>query len=118
MDFTKVVLSCLREGEGVEGFDLPMRYPLKPGREFKRVIFPQSVKLGTPRIIWYVESKISSSNNWAALRAAAAQLSRNGVSKNAITLNIHRFLRNFPPQVKVVSGQEIPDKEKNLIRLR
>jgi hypothetical protein len=73
--------------------------------------------LGTPLIVWYVESKTSSSNNWASLRAAAAQLLRNGVNKNAITSNIHRFLSNYPPQVKIVSGQEIPDREKNIIRL-
>lgn len=117
MNFTKVVLSCLHEGEGVEGFDLPIRYPLKPGHVFKRVIFPPSLRLGTPRIIWYVVSKVSYSDKWATLRAATAQLSRNGIKRNAISQNLYPFLSNYPSQVKTVSGQEIPDKEKNIIQL-
>ena len=117
MNFTGIVLSCLFEGEGVEGYDLPVRYPLKDGYVFKRVIFPPSLKLGTPRIVWYVVSKATYSDKWAALRAAAAQLSRNGIKQNAISQNLYPFLNNYPPQTKTVSGQEIPDREKNIIRL-
>jgi hypothetical protein len=118
MNFKELVLRCLLEGDGVEGYDLPIRYPLVSGRDYKKVTFPASFKYGTKPKVWYIETNITASNSWAIYRAAAAQLKRDGVSQDQITQKIHKFVRDFPPTVKLINTQEIPDNTLNVIKLK
>lgn len=118
MNFTEAVLYYLKEGDGVEGYDLPIRYPLAPGRDYKKVTFPASLKYGTKIKVWYVEVKTTASNNWAIYRAAAAQLKRDGVPQKHISQKLYKFVKDFPPTVKLIDTQEIPDNALNVIKLK
>lgn len=118
MNFKEIVLHCLHEGDGVEGYDLPIRYLVKPSRDYKKVTFPASFKYGTKVKSWYIEVNVPSSNNWAIYRAAAAQLRRDGVPQNQITQKIHKFVKEHPPTVKLIDTQEIPNNAPNVIKLK
>jgi hypothetical protein len=118
IEFKQIVNGVLNEGEGLEGFDLPPRYPIVKGNIFKKILFPGSVYRGTKNRYWYIECTPSSSNSWAVNRAAAAQLKRNGVQQSEITRHLFRFIRDNSPTVKVVSSDAIPDNESNVVLLR
>ena len=118
INFKQIVLNALTEGEGLEGFDLPPRYPVLKGNIIKRILFPGSMRLGTKNRYWYIECTPSSSNSWAVNRAAAAQLKRNGVQQSEITRHLFKFIRDNPPIVKTVSSDVIPDNESNVIMLK
>jgi|LakMenEpi03Aug12_release.lakeMendotaPanAssembly.Ray.scaffolds.fasta_scaffold2020245_1 hypothetical protein len=114
MDFIKTVKEVLQEGEGLEGFDLPPRYPFNYKNVIKRVILADTTKKNT----WYIETKPLASNNWAIYRAAAAQLKREGTSQENISKKIHSYLRNVTPYIKTITSDMIPDNEKNIIFLK
>lgn len=118
IEFKQIVNDVLNEGEGLEGFDLPPRYPITRGNIIKKILFPGSVYQGTKNRYWYIECTPSSSNSWAVNRAAAAQLKRNGVQQSEITRQLFKFIRDNPPTVKVVSSDAIPDNESNVVLLR
>jgi len=118
VNFKQVVSSVLLEGEGLEGFDLPPRYPISSGNVFKKVLFPGSLLRGTKNRYWYVECTPTSANNWAINRAAAAQLRRDGVSQSEISRHLFKFIKENPPTVKAVSSDIIPNNERNVIYLK
>jgi hypothetical protein len=117
-NFEQIVKNVLLEGEGLEGFDLPPRYPVSRGNIFKRVLFPGSVLRGTKNRYWYVECASSASDKWAINRAAAAQLRRDGVPQSKIREHLFKFQDENPPTVKTVKSDLIPDNEKNVIVLK
>lgn len=116
--FKQIVNDVLIEGEGLEGFDLPPRYPILKGNIIKRILFPGSIHLGTKNRYWYIECTPSSTDSWAVNRAAAAQLKRNGVQQSDITRHLFKFIRDNLPTVKTVSSDTIPDNESNVVLLK
>lgn len=116
--FEEIVEEVLQEGEGLEGFDLPPRYPLSKNNIFKKIEFPGSLLRGTKNKFWYVECTPVSSNNWAINRAAAAQLRRDGVPQSEMTKQLFKFIKEHPPKVKAINSEVIPDNERNIIFLK